>query len=127
MEVELPSSRSSLVKLTFELLDFESTEKVVDDSRIVGTGTGGTGSNGINPLDEYEISKSTLSRDATWLGLGGLRTSASYIDLVSTHKEEMEVLFGAYSRAAVEEKRLQRIVREAKVPYDMQSFNDFES
>lgn len=126
VEVELPSSRSSLVKLTFELLDFESTENVVDDSRIAGTETG-TGSNGINSLDEYEISKSNLNRDATWLGLGGLRTSASYIDLVSTHKEEMEVLFGAYSRAAVEEKRLQRIVREAKVPYDMQSFNDFES
>ena len=141
VEVELPSSRSSLVKLTFELLDFESTENIVDDSRTTagtGTGTGtrtrtgtGTGtetvSNGINAVDEYEISKSNVSRDATWLGLGGLRTSASYIDLVSTHKEEMEVLFGAYSRAAVEEKRLQRIVREAKVPYDMQSFNDFES
>lgn len=126
MEVELPSSRSSLVKLTFELLDFESTENIVDDSRIAGTGTG-TGSNGINLPDEHGISKSNLSRDATWLGLGGLRTSASYIDLVSTHKEEMEVLFGAYSRAAVEEKRLQRIVREAKVPSDMQSFNDFES
>jgi hypothetical protein len=29
---------------------------------------------------------------------------------VSTHKEEMDVLFGAYSRSAVEEKRLLRFV-----------------
>ena len=114
--MELPSSRSSLVKLTFELLDFESVESSVKDRL--------TSNNGVSSLSEDENSKRSVEGDATWLGMGGLRTSASYIDLVSTHKEEMEVLFGAYSRAAVEEKRLQRIVREARVPYEMQSLDD---
>lgn len=86
VEVELPSSRSSLVKLTFELIDFEGAE----------SSGAGTESNGTDDATETE-------REG-----GGLRSSPLYSDLVSTHREEMEVLFGAYSRAAVEEKRLQR-------------------
>ena len=117
MEVELPSSRSSLVKLTFELLDFESTESTVEE----------TGINGSSTLGPDEKSSSTPERDAVWQGMGGLRAYPSYTDLVSTHKEEMEVLFGAYSRAAVEEKRLQRVVREARAPFDMQSSDGIES
>ena len=119
MEVELPSSRSSLVKLTFELLDFESSESTVEE-RI-------TGINGSSTLGTDEKSNSTPERDAVWQGMGGLRASPSYTDLVSTHKEEMEVLFGAYSRAAVEEKRLQRVVREARAPFDMRSSDGIES
>jgi hypothetical protein len=94
VEVELPSSRSSLVKLTFELIDFERERdgsagsiSSVRDGDVKGAGQGP--------------------------GAGGLRYSALYSDLVSTHREEMEVLFGAYSRAAVEEKRLQRFVSPA--------------
>ena len=119
VEVELPSSRSSLVKLTFELLDFETTESTGEDKIL--------GNNSIISVDGDEKSNNNFVRDALWQGIGGLRTSASYTDLVSTHKEEMEVLFGAYSRAAVEEKRLQRIVREARVSFDMQSANDIDS
>ena len=119
MEVELPSSRSSLVKLTFELLDFESSESTVKE-RI-------TGIKGSSTLDTDGKSSSTPERDAVWQGMAGLRASPSYTDLVSTHREEMEVLFGAYSRAAVEEKRLQRVVREARAPFDMQSSDGIES
>ena len=84
--MELPSSRSSLVKLTFELIDFE------------GAQNSGTGS----------VTSSSSSDDAMEVEGGGLSSSPLYSDLVGTHREEMEVLFGAYSRAAVEEKRLQR-------------------
>lgn len=93
MEVELPSSRSSLVKLTFELIDFERESSG-------SAKAGGRAGNGDEEGAESE----------TGLGVGGLRHSGLYSDLVSTHREEMEVLFGAYSRAAVEEKRLQRFV-----------------
>jgi hypothetical protein len=94
VEVELPSSRSSLVKLTFELIDFERENdgSAGSISRAGGRDEKGAGQG---------------------VGAGGLRYSALYSDLVSTHREEMEVLFGAYSRAAVEEKRLQRFVSPA--------------
>lgn len=96
VEVELPSSRSSLVKLTFELIDFER-----ESDASAG------GANRADDGDERGAGQG-LSASA-----GGLRYSALYSDLVSTHREEMEVLFGAYSRAAVEEKRLQRFVSPA--------------
>jgi hypothetical protein len=94
VEVELPSSRSSLVKLTFELIDFEREND----------GSAGVISR-LGVRDEKGAGQGA--------GAGGLRYSALYSDLVSTHREEMEVLFGAYSRAAVEEKRLQRFVSPA--------------
>ena len=48
VEVELPSSRSSLVKLTFELIDFEGTQNS-------GTGSGsGVGSSNSDDAIEVE-------------------------------------------------------------------------
>ena len=75
LEVEPPSKRSSLVKLTFELTDY-------GDFGVDGAGGAGTG-----------------------VG-AGLQAAPLFVDLVATHKEEMDVLFGAYSRAAVEEGKL---------------------
>ena len=116
VEVELPSSRSSLVKLTFELIDFDTLQKDVK-SDITDNGA---------PLSRMEITSDILQNDSgnnmnkdeinkirkkRKSDDNELKVSSSFFaELVSTHREEMEVLFGAYSRAAVEEKRLQRLM-----------------
>lgn len=82
------------MKLTFELIDFER-ESDVSAGAVSRAGDGNERGAGQGQ------------------SAGGLRYSALYSDLVSTHREEMEVLFGAYSRAAVEEKRLQRFTSPA--------------
>ena len=54
-----------------------------------------------------------LVSDAIGLAPVCLRDAPLYTDLVAVHKDEMDVLFGAYSRASVEEKRLLEVAAAA--------------
>ena len=115
VEVELPSSRSSLVKLTFELIDFDTLQEDMK-SPIPSTSASSLRINKPSQLsdDNNVISDSThdnhLDESREIFEKIESKVSSNYFtELVSTHREEMEVLFGAYSRAAVEEKRLQRL------------------
>ena len=113
--MELPSSRSSLVKLTFELIDFDTLQEDMK-SPIPSTSTSSLRINKPSQLsdDNNVMSDSThdnhLDESREIFEKIVSKVSSNYFtELVSTHREEMEVLFGAYSRAAVEEKRLQRL------------------
>ena len=127
VEVELPSSRSSLVKLTFELIDFEPTmidniefenNSIIDNISINNE----ISSDKFEDENEDGNKKESKNDKKSFSKIQGLRSSAFFTELVSTHREEMEVLFGAYSRAAVEEKRLQRLVK-GSGPYQMSQEN----
>ena len=97
IEVELATTRSSLVKITFEVTDYD-----------------GGGEHDDRSAQAREKTDLALVPDATGPALGlapglapvCLRDAPLYTDLVAVHKDEMDVLFGAYSRASVEEKRL---------------------
>ena len=116
VEVELPSSRSSLVKLTFELIDFDILQKDVkshipstseSSSRIKkpSQSTVDCDNDVSGDTHEHDVNRSRKNPEK----IESKVSSNYFTELVSTHREEMEVLFGAYSRAAVEEKRLQRL------------------
>ena len=90
--MEQATTRSSLVKLTFELTEYDYGEEQDEDISLLALGG--------------DANKLALASDTNGLASVGLRDAPLYTDLVAIHKDEMDVLFGAYSRASVEEKRL---------------------
>ena len=106
------------MKITFELLNYENS----NDLRVDGVGASVNDSKVSNLIQGDETILNDDNANNTHVSLSSnteqesssssLVDSYLYVDLVTTHKNEMDILFGAYSRSTMEEKRLLSINNE---------------